>query len=778
MVFFIKELGEVHFMRDIILNIVEWILEFIATIVGSFCQFIAGIIFNTMDKFLASDDNMIIKILKPVYNFSVNYLRDFSFGLLGLILAVMLLLTMFGKFSTSRDEPVVLLGRGLFFFILIAISPMIIGVIGGTASTTKGGSEPGLVIQLESTMLDVGTINDSNGSSAIQKSSNIGTNIKKTLNNGAKKVSNFLGITTERVDGDTGSEYTVTRNNKTTINDAASALIDVSMGSELSGFVLHFIGLGFYAVVYGIMILVIAWKCFKICSRFVYRFVIFLVLLYFCPVFFVCGPSKSTQRVFSEWVRMMISYAVLLIFTAAWMRLSTFVIYNSFRFTATSDLIQVIFAFLVSIMFLKMAYELEKYIEKLGLSAVGLPDSVSGFSSMLRGSISIVSFSLAREGVRSGAEKIKGMSSKPDFSIKTPESIQDEGINEAFGQGSKQYDEDGNEKDNLAQDILGKDNDNAFVSDPTGENMMGSDGIMHNESEFETDENGNMVLKDDDSVIAENPTERYSALDAGINTEGLNGLDDNANAFTNVDELKKNSALVSDDKGDYFMAKTPDGNIAIKKADLDDKNNTEYAITSDGNGNFKAKEWSSNKDGDKYRMGKNGNLVNVGDGKSYSYGNSRSDDAIPVRFESSSHSGSSVLNAKSGRIGHMSKYNENLPNGAKISAINNLEYCSTLYKAKDGTTTGIARQRLVDSDGKPTGETKFVKFTRYDNTEISKDEIARHRRATNRINSDRNPCEGYTPDGKHYIHIEKYMGERRKSTINEHRGPIVKDKAQ
>ena len=200
-------------------------------------------------------------------------------------------------------------------------------------------------------------------------------------------------------------------------------------------------------------------------------------------------------------------------------------------------------------------------------------------------------------------------------------------------------------------------------------------------------------------------------------------------------------------------------------------------MTTDDNGNFAVKEWSSDFDGDKYRLGKDGNLVNIGSGESYSYGNARTEGSVPVKYETSSN-GSKCISAKSGRIESMAKYNTNLPKGSKISAINNLEYCSTLYKAKDGTTTGIARQRLVDSDGKPTGQTRYVKFTRYDNTEISKDEIARHRKATNRAMSDRNPCEGYTPDGKHYIHIEKYMGERKKSTIQGHRGPIVRDKAQ
>lgn len=764
-------------MIDVIISIVEWILEFIADFFGNLCQSLAGIIFNTMDKFMSGNQNIIIKILSPVYNFSINYLIPFCVALLIFLLVWNLTLTMFGKYSTSRDEPIVLLVRGAIFGVLICLSPLVISAIGGTTGT-NGDTEPGIVIQLTSTLLDVGTDNDADGTTKIvTKENNNGKNIKKTLAKGMDKITNFIGFSSERTDGDTGSKYTATKNGKTTINDVASAFFDVSTNNSLSGFTLHFIGLLAYAVIYGLLILIIAWKCLKICSRFIYRFVIFLVLLYFCPLAFTCAPSKSTQRIFSEWLRMLVSYSVLLALTAIFMRLSTFIVFNAFHYSATSDLVQVVFAFLVAIFFLKMTYELERYIEKLGLTAVGLPDSVSGLSGLIAGSVGELRHSLTREGTKMALDKLKGTTSKPDFSIKSPSEVKDESIIDAFSQGSAKYDNEGNEINPLSQDVLGKENDNAFVSDPSGDNIMGSDGIMHNESEFEKDEDGNMVLKANNDIIAENTSQRYSVADAGINTENVNGLDDTSNAFTNVSDLENGSALISSDDGNYYMAETPDGNVAIRKTDLDDNNTTEYAITTDNNGNFAAKEWSSDLDGDKYRLGKDGNLVNIGSGESYSYGNARTEGSVPVKYETSSN-GSKCISAKSGRIESMAKYNKNLPKGSKISAINNLEYCSTLYKAKDGTTTGIARQRLVDSDGKPTGQTRYVKFTRYDNTEISKDEIARHRKATNRAMSDRNPCEGYTPDGKHYIHIEKYMGERKKSTIQGHRGPIVRDKAQ
>jgi hypothetical protein len=762
-------------MMDIIVSIVEWILEFIADAFGSGCQFLAGVMFDSIDKFMGSDQNVIIKILSPVYNFSVNYLVPFSVSLMVVLIVYNLLLTMFGKYSTSRDEPVTLMARGFLFAMLIVASTSIIGVIGGTADTSNGKSKPGVVLQLASAMADVGTSNDSLGRSGLTstKKSTVAKDIKKTLSNGKTTVENFAGYTTDKSDSDEGSEYTVTEKGNNKKGKVASAIATVGIGSTNGGFAGFLIILLVYVLVYGGMVLIMMWKCAKICSRFVYRFVIFLVLLYMAPVTLACAPSKSTQRIFAEWLKMIASYAVLLITTAAFMRVGTVVIYQSFHYAGSTDLIQVVFSFLVAIMFLKMIYDLEKYIEKLGLTAVGLPDSVSGLSKEIGSTVNMLKHSLMREGVKSALDHIKGVPSKPDFTVKSPSTVTDKSINDAFGQGIKNYDKDGNEINTLASEMLGKENDNAFISDPNGENMLGTDGIMHNISEFEADADGNMVLKDDDSIMADDQSmmNRYSIADTGIDTDGLDGLDDTSNAFTNVSDTPEGTVVVPDENGNCFLSDTADGKVAVRKSDLDDSNLTEYALKSDEEGNYSAAVWHSKDDGDKFRLGKDGNFVNIGNGQSYSFGKATDDNATPIKYTSTSKDSSKCVNAKSNRIETKIKYNNNLPDGAKISSINNLEYCSTLYEAKDGTTTGIARQMLVDpKTGRPTGQSRYVKFTRYDNNEINKDEIAKHRRTTNREKSDRNPCEGYTPDGKHYLHIEKYMGERKKPTIQKYKG--------
>ena len=766
-------------MYELIVSIVEWILEFIAKAFGSACQFLAGVIFDSIESFMGSDQNIIIKILSPVYNFSINYLVPFAFSFLAVILVCNLIKTMFGKYSTSRDEPITLVVRGVIFVILIAATPMLIGLIGGTVETTSGANESGIVLQMTSAMADVGTSNDSNGRSGLTsvKKSSTKKDIKDTLSNGKDTINKFIGYSADKSDSDDGgSTYTARKN--TDKNTVGSTISDTGMNSEdTGGFAVFIIGILGYVLIYCVMVFVMAWKCLKICSRFIYRFVIFLVILYMAPVAFSCGPSKSTQKIFEEWLKMIASYAVLLITTTAFMRIGVVVIYQAFHYSASSSLIQVVFAFLVAIMFLKMIYDLEKYVEKLGLSAVGLPDSVSGFSKELGSVANMLKHSLMREGVKSALDHAKGMSSKPDLSVKTPSAITDKSINDALGQGIKDRDENNNEIDTLATDMLGKDNDGAFVKDSNGECVLGTDGIMHNASEFEEqmDKDGNKqyVLSDDNSVMAADQSmqERYTMQDSGIDTDGLDGMDSTSGAFTNVAETSSNSAMIPNEDGNYFMAQSADGNIAVNKADLDDSNTTAYALQSDENGNFKAVVWSSEDDGVKYLMGNNGNLVNIGNGQSYSLTKSTDEGAIPVKYQTTDKKTSQSINAKSNRVENKIKYNTNLPDGAKISSVNNLEYCSTLYKAKDGTTTGIARQMLLDpKTGKPTGESRYVKFTRYDNNEISKDEIAKHRRNTNRDMSDRNPCEGYTPDGKHYIHIEKYMGERKKSTIQKYRG--------
>lgn len=766
-------------MNDLIVSIVEWILEFIANFFGSACQFIAGIIFDSIGNFMGSNQNIIIKILSPVYNFSINYLMPFSIGLLAIILVANLLITMFGKYSSSRDEPITLVVRGIFFAILIMATPALIGLIGGTAMTGNNKNESGIVLQMTSAMSDIGTNKDVNGQTGLTsvKNSEVNKDIKKTLSNGKDNVNDFIGYSADKSDSDNGgSTYTAKKNtDKDTIG---STISDAGMNSgDEGGFAVFIIGILGYVIIYCVMVLIMAWKCLKICSRFVYRFVIFLVILYMAPVTLACGPSKSTQKVFGEWLRMVVSYAVLLIATAAFMRIGLVVIYLSFHYSASTSLMQVIFSFLVSIMFLKMIFDLERYVEKLGLTAVGLPDSVSGLSRQLGSTANMLKYSLMREGVRSALSHVKDIPNKM-ATPKDPNTITNKQVREAFGQGVKDRDEKGNEVDTLATEMLGKDNDNAFVKDPNGDCVMGTDGIMHDISEFEeqTDKDGNkqFVLSEDKSVMPEDQSmqDRCSSIsDSNIDTKELDGMDSTSGAFTNVENENKDSAFIQDDSGDYYMAQSADGNVSVNKADLDDSNTTEYALKSDNEGNFKAVKWNSEDDGDKYRVGNNGNLVNIGNGQRFSYTKSSNEGAIPVKYKTTSKDTSKAFNAKSNRIDEKIKYNSNLPDGAKISAINNLKFCREFYKTPDGTTIGLAKQTLIDSKtGKPTGQSRDVKVTIYENNEINRGKLAEYRRNSNRNNLDRNPCEGDTPDGKYYIHIDKYMGEHKQSIIWKYKG--------
>ena len=488
------------------------------------------------------------------------------------------------------------------------------------------------------------------------------------------------------------------------------------------------------------------------------------------PVTLACGPAKSTQRIFEEWLKMIASYVVLLVATAGFMRVGTFVIYQSFHYAGSTNLISNIFSFMVAIMFLTIIYDLEKYVEKLGLNAVGLPDSVSGISREIGGLANNLKYSLTREGVRSALNAAKGIPSNPDFQVKTPDHIPDRSLNEAFGQGINEKDDDGNEINPLASFMMDRnDNDNAFVTDSNGDYVRGSDGLMHHEDEFEEDENGNVVLRDNPSVTPEDETmkERYSIADAdaGIASEGIRGLDESTGAFTKVKDAPERTSAVADQNGNYFMSQSDDGMIAVNRDDLDSSNMANYALKTDNEGNFRAVEWNSDSDGDKFRLDRDGNLVNIGNGVSYSLAATGTDGAVEVRYMTD-RKGKKVVNAKSNRVEDRVQYNTNLPKNAKISSMNNLEYCSTLYSAKDGTRTGIARQRLVDEKtGRPTGQSRYVKFTLYENNEINRDEISRHSRTAKG-----NPCEGYTPSGKQYIHIDKYMGERKRKTIQKYRG--------
>jgi hypothetical protein len=786
-------------MMDMIVSIVEWILEFIFDCFAKVAQLIASVIFNTMDQFMSADDNVVVSVLSPVYKFGANYLKPFSLALMGTLVVYALLVTMFGKYSATNDDPIRLVVRACIFGALIifsfpsaAVSSGIVDIIGGTAYTTDGKSESGIVLEMTSLMSKIGTSEDSktqkggkNGLNTLDKKT-ITSEAKSCLANGHTATENFTGFTASSNSDSETAEYTVSEKSDVKKTGLAEA-ISSNVSTDKGGFAIFLLNSGVYLIVYAILVLIMAWKCLKICSRFVYRFVIFLVMLYMAPVCFACGPAKGTQRIFGEWLKMIVSYAILLIATSAFMRVATEVIYMAFHYAGDSDLIKTVFAFLAATMFLKMIYDLEKYIEKLGLSAVGLPDSVSGLSREVGGFVGSLKHSMMREGTKSALDSIKGASSNPDFKTKEVSQIPNSSDRKAFEQGVTKVNKDGELVNPVANQMLKKtDNDNAFVTDATGEYMRASDGQIHSEDEFERNEDGSfktenvdgkemMHLKDNPSVTADSQTERFSYADDTIDTSGVSGLDSESSPFTSIEEAPRGTSIsvAEDGNGSMYMAKTEDGSaVAIRESDLDSSNTTAYSVKPDGRGGVKVSEWTSSNDGDMYRVGKNGNLVNIGDGTTYNFAKSTDANAKSVKYQTTQSIGSGmVLNAKSGeRVEHMAKFNTNLPAGARIAAVDRLEYCSTLYNNKDGTTTGIARQHIVDSKtGKPTGETKYVKFTRYDNNEISKDEIAKHRSMTNRNKSDRNNCEGYTPDGKHYIHIEKYMGDRKKPTIQKFR---------
>ncbi len=120
---------------------------------------------------------------------------------------------------------------------------------------------------------------------------------KKTLNSGKQNVDDMLGYTSAKSDSDTGTEYSSKKIDDNSSVNLGAALTESAVVSTFGNFVVYFCSIALYALIYGFLILLMAWKCLKICSRFVYRFVIFLVLFVYVSTYIcLCSVTQYSEN--------------------------------------------------------------------------------------------------------------------------------------------------------------------------------------------------------------------------------------------------------------------------------------------------------------------------------------------------------------------------------------------------------------------------------------------------------------------------------------------------
>ena len=769
---------------ETVVNFMEAILQWFTVQATKFIQYCAGQLFSLIGGFIKEDNNVVLQVLKPVYNFGMDYIKPISLSLLILLMVWNMLMTMFGKFSSSKDDPSVLVVRTIIFGALIVFSPLLVKTIGVDYSGNSANS--GIILQLSNIMNDIGTSNDDGANRLKINKTNSSSKLNSMINDGLKQIDKFLGtnalesigFNNPKGDIDKDNYSSVKQTSKNSKKSIGEVLISFSSTGG-GGFVIFLAAIILYIIVYGIMLLILAWRMFKICIRWVYRLSIFLVLLFMCPLAFACGPSKSTQRICSEWMRMIASYGVLVILTSAFLRIGQFVIDAAIYYSSTSSsVISIIFALATAFFFLKIIYDLEKYIEKLGLSAVGLPDSTPAMFRAIGMTASrrLTNHLFNKVGQLGGqlASDIKG-------SIGTKGQIANEALSGYGNESVKAPKGDAQLEPNqkLFENILGNDNDKSFIEDPDGNYALGEDGLMH-----ELGEDGKAL---DGTELLNN--ERMSLMnDENASIKSLSdGLDD-ASPFTPIEETDDKSAFFTDEKGDYVMSKDLDTNsdiaVPISSLESSDGKIDRFSLYNNPDGSTSYKEdeagsYAKVKDGGLVKVGKE--RFSMGDVKGLYATNKetgaledvsayyRADGSVinpnnkgmlrvkygdnplirgnKAKYKlSNSDNASKYLSSNTNRISNTHAYNNKLPNGSRISDFNKIKFSKLEGITSDGTQIYTATQRLQN------GSEKQVSVKVYDVNELTRDTISKFKNSTN-------PCEGYLPRGDKYIHIDKEYGK-------------------
>jgi hypothetical protein len=746
------------FYGGIITNLLEYVVRWFTSFMGKIAQVLCGVVFNGMETFMASTNGHTLTedILKPVYTFSKNYLRPLGIELLLLIIAWNLLIAMFGKYSANQDDPFVLVGRGIFFCVLIVYSVSFIGLVSNN-----------LINPLVSLMYTT----ESKSQTAATKQ------VSSWEDNGWKGVNKILGtsgLSSSIIDGDDditsdsfqngGAGDVNTQNTDTneaglwtdedeatvaTVGTTALGLTLISASTGLSSFAVVIIGLIIYFAVYGFMVLYMVFQAFGICWKFIQRQVSFYVILYMAPLAFSCGPSKSTQRVFAEWCKMIATYGLTMVLTAGFLRISQEVIFLSFKYSGSPNIIKTAMSFGIAIAFIKMIKNMEQYVDRLGLSAVGWND---------RNFLGMALSQAVGRSLSYGFMGTIGQASKDFIGNMASSNIQFKGHNLFAGKNSNRSVADvlntDNDSDNNGVFGLMKENGNAKNMLDTDEGVqqygLGEDGMMH-----ELDENGNAI---DGATLKDNGAVFSDVNDPAFSTQ-VNGYDD-LSTLTGVDSLDDKVA-VENPEGDYFMG---DGGVAVPKNSIDsdeffDENGNEwngsgskYGVTTDGSKvNLGNGQTYDLKNAGTYYKDANGNIVNQDKAEKLGLDNVQKANQRDAYYMTSKDANAGFYNSNTNSVIKTSLYNESLPVNANIADVSKLKFTKMNQQSyQDGSVSGIVRQSLDD------GTSCCREYKMYRVNETNKDEIMNLEKSHR---SD--PAYGYTPDGKYFIQLGDVLKGRK-----------------
>jgi len=722
---------------SIITNLLAIILRWIATMFAKLMQGLAGIIFNSVSIFLSSNvtgnDSLIEQVLSPIKNFAVDYLIPLSMELLFLILAWNLVKTIFGSFSSNNDEPFVLVGRAIVSGILILNCGLFINLVSHdivmpiaqamaqipveetnkAVEGFKAGADMsfGDTVKLfgdvegadsyDSGVLDVSELDPTNDNSVTEnKKTGSGNNSSKKIDNSTK-----WGVEITEITG----------------GALGTAIINYASGGDLLVVVILVIVV--YLIVWCFMVLYMAWLMLLCFWKLIQRMVAFFICLYMTPLAAACFPSKSTKRIFEEWIRMIAGYGVTIILTVAFLRLSQEVVYNAFIYAGSTNILAAAMVFGIAISFLKIILKLEIYVDKLALNAIGTSDSSMLASMFTRDLIQRVigGGSMARgKSTGAGAKSKALLPSIKDIARGNLTNSRKAATNAVLGKGPLPGMKTG------ADSIKAATNAKNLTKDKMGNIIKDANGIAHKISKDAKPDKNGMIKATDGTKLPYN-SQRYKDLSEGQKTINANGKKLPTNV--GVKRAGLNLAANPEGNGKYLKA----GNMAVDRDKL-----TGNVFDKDGN--------AYTGHGDAYFETKNGEAINFGavDLNNIQTYDVATGDTKPTDKTSFtlSNSPTGMLNTDTNEYFDTVAYNDNLPYNARFVDTSRIASFTKLDEVEmsDGSVSGVFKQNL-EHGGKCARRYKIVP-----NNEINRDYIESIMR-----NNPSDPCTGYTMDGKHFM---------------------------
>ena len=754
----------------IITKLFQLLFQFIAQGAGQICQGLAGVMFKAMNFFISTGaDGLVSVILKPVLDFSLNFLVPLAKGIIVLLVIWNLIKCMWGRFSNSQDNPIELIIRFIIFYGLILSTSFFINFIGGnlvepllsatvewtnTVEYESAGSSLRNDLQSSWNLIsdltgkevnssDYTTLNDDLNDTGDSFESNQiqSTEAETTGNDNEKKKEKDDDTNTTISSSDASLSDTASKYNT---KDLASDALAGALLSTQAGFFLVLLGIIIYVLIYGVLVLLIAYNAVGVCWKLIQRLVAFYVVLYCVPLAFATAPSKSTSKIFESWCRMIAGYTIALILNIGFMKCAQEVITRGFILSGmVGNIIGKAFCFGVILAFITMIKELEKYIDKLGLNVVGWTNRslweslVGGFA--LKAGTNLVKG--AAERTKSNLQlKAASISLASTDSASKP--ITDIPTNIEDGKNLNEKLQDGNKKN--------------IVPEEDGMYAYGKDGMLHEiNPDAEADENGMVEAMDGTKIDA--GAERFGDItDANIQLEGA----DDVSPYAALESANINT--VPDENGEYYM--NPDTGALVNGADIEESD------LYDSDGNVVGKDYAGNKfakvgdslvnigDGQKHAMvgsiqngsefakTKDGKNVNVSgwtdsSGKLTEYGkrqmknsgldfngyNEKDGTLKTFNAQNSKYLVNKDGNGNAGYV-HMNgnyysskdlrRYDEKVPGGGKYLNQSGIRYTSYNQNIQaDGTQTGVREQTLSN------GKKVYVPYKRVPYNELHKDEI-------------------------------------------------------